>query len=210
MQNEKDIRTYSNNEDLIFEKRKQIVKAATKLFIRKGFLKTSTREIAQECGMGKGTLYHYIGKKEDVLGLLTDFGKSWVKDLEAIALRLDQLKVKERLATVIRTYLQFVDEHQDMLVFWYQETKNLKGEFRQRLFDVEQSMVKMYAQLLKDGCDSGDFKIKDVSMMATNIVILCDMWAFRRWDLRKSYTLSQYADVQIENILNSIWHPKEE
>jgi AcrR family transcriptional regulator len=210
MKNEKNIRSYSKNEDLIFEKRKQIVKAATKLFIRKGFLKTSTREIAQECGMGKGTLYHYIGKKEDVLGLLTDFGKSWVKDLEAIALRLDQLNVRERLATVIRTYLQFVDEHQDMLVFWYQETKNLKGEFRQRLFDVEQSMVKMYAQLLKDGCDSGDFKIKDVSMMATNIVILCDMWAFRRWDLRKSYTLNQYADVQIENILNSVWHPKKE
>jgi hypothetical protein len=135
---------------------------------------------------------------------------TWVKDLEAIALRLDQRKVPERLATVIRTYLQFVDELQDMLVFWYQETKNLKAEFRQRLFDLEHSMVKMFEELLKDGCASGDFKIKDISMMANNIVILCDMWAIRRWDLRKNYTLNQYADIQIENILTSVRHHKEE
>ena len=108
------------------------------------------------------------------------------------------------MTTVIRAYLQWVDEHQDMIVFWYQETKNLTREFRRRLFDSEHRLADLFKKLINDGCSGDVFCVKDISLMSSNIIIMCDMWAFRRWDLRKAYTLDEYADIQIEGILNSI------
>ncbi len=42
-------------------------------FVRKGFHKTTTREIARECGLSIGTMYEYIQSKEDVLYLVCDY-----------------------------------------------------------------------------------------------------------------------------------------
>jgi len=200
----KNIRTFAKDEDLVSERRKAIVKSATQLFVRKGYLKTSTREIAEECGMGKGTLYHYIGKKEDILNMMSDTGMSWVKNLEEIATKLHQLPPSERLSIVIRTYLQYVDENQDFFVFWYQETKNLTSELRKNLFDAENSMMNMFKEILENGKSKGQFEFDDAEFIANDIVVLCDMWAFRRWHLRKKYTLESYTQDRINNILKTV------
>ena len=45
----------------------EIVDAAATLFREKGFVATSLEDIAREVGMYKGSLYHYIKSKEDLL-----------------------------------------------------------------------------------------------------------------------------------------------
>jgi AcrR family transcriptional regulator len=42
----------------------QIAKAAARLFARRGFEATSTREIVEEAGVAKPTLYYHFGSKE--------------------------------------------------------------------------------------------------------------------------------------------------
>ena len=42
----------------------KILKEATDLFMSKGYLGTSTREIAQKVGITQPNLYHYFGDKE--------------------------------------------------------------------------------------------------------------------------------------------------
>src|SRR5205085_11393735 len=49
------------------ERQKQIVDAAAEIFCRQGYEQTSTQEIAEAVGMLKGSLYHYIASKEDIL-----------------------------------------------------------------------------------------------------------------------------------------------
>jgi AcrR family transcriptional regulator len=46
---------------------KEIVEVAANLFLAKGFSATSLEDIAREVGMYKGSLYHYIESKEDLL-----------------------------------------------------------------------------------------------------------------------------------------------
>jgi AcrR family transcriptional regulator len=48
-------------------KQERIVKAARRLFGRKGFERTTTREIADAADIGAGTLFLYAGTKEDLL-----------------------------------------------------------------------------------------------------------------------------------------------
>jgi AcrR family transcriptional regulator len=52
------------------DKLERIKRAARKLFGRKGFDATTTREIAQAADIGAGTLFLYAGTKEDLLVLI--------------------------------------------------------------------------------------------------------------------------------------------
>lgn len=49
------------------DKQGRILDAATQLFREKGFDETTTAEIARLAGIGAGTLYLYVGSKEDLL-----------------------------------------------------------------------------------------------------------------------------------------------
>lgn len=52
------------------EKQERIVRAARRLFGRKGFERTTTREIAEAADIGAGTLFLYAGTKEDLLVMI--------------------------------------------------------------------------------------------------------------------------------------------
>ena len=58
------------DKDLINVRRQELVNAAVELFVKKGFHKTTVREIAKEFGMSMGALYDYIRTKEDILFLV--------------------------------------------------------------------------------------------------------------------------------------------
>lgn len=48
-------------------KRRRILDAATALFLRQGYRKTSIDEVAREAGVAKGTVYLYFAKKVDLV-----------------------------------------------------------------------------------------------------------------------------------------------
>lgn len=51
-----------------------IMKCCYMLFKEKGYINTTTREIAEHCNIGKGTLHYYFNKKESIIELMyTDF-----------------------------------------------------------------------------------------------------------------------------------------
>lgn len=52
------------------DKREQIIQAALKLFIERGFHNTSTAAISKEAGVATGTLFLYFPTKEDLINTL--------------------------------------------------------------------------------------------------------------------------------------------
>ncbi|WP_242215375.1 TetR/AcrR family transcriptional regulator [Bacillus cereus group sp. BfR-BA-01383] len=49
------------------ERRKEILETAERLFIMKGYTKTTVNDILKEIGIAKGTFYHYFKSKEEVM-----------------------------------------------------------------------------------------------------------------------------------------------
>ncbi|WP_226035567.1 TetR/AcrR family transcriptional regulator [Aquibacillus saliphilus] len=49
------------------DKQVDIMKTAMKLYSQKGYFSTSMQEIAEDCGISKGSLYKYFESKEDLL-----------------------------------------------------------------------------------------------------------------------------------------------
>ncbi|MCW9129590.1 TetR/AcrR family transcriptional regulator [Bacillus paramycoides] len=49
------------------ERRNEILDTAEKLFVTKGYTKTTVNDILKEIGIAKGTFYHYFKSKEEVM-----------------------------------------------------------------------------------------------------------------------------------------------
>ena len=120
----KNIETIVKDQELIGRRHMQICDAALKLFSRKGFHRTTVREIAGACGLGIGTLYSYIKTKEDILSLvyrriLETFQARLLKATRGIQDPRLQLKV------AVEETLRIYDECQDVVLLLYQESHAL-------------------------------------------------------------------------------------
>jgi len=193
------------NQTLAGQRLRQIVKSSASLFIKHGFLKTTVRQIARECDINLSTLYQYVESKNNILVLfLKQTSLSMTNFIDPILTTLGKIPPQETLCKAIKDYLIFLDDNQDIWVFWYQETKNLSPDQRRYLFDREEMCINMFRKILESGCKCGQFKIDDLTLTTTSIIVLSQMWCFRRWSLRKHYTLDQYTTKLTNFILAAI------
>ncbi|KGA96043.1 TetR family transcriptional regulator [Alkalihalobacillus alcalophilus ATCC 27647 = CGMCC 1.3604] len=187
---------------LIKVRRAQMVKGAVRLFIDKGFHRTTTREIAKEAGFSIGTLYEYIGAKEDILYLVCDdiyleVSKRLKKQLSKEGSALERLKL------AIHSYFQIVDDMSDEVLVMYQEVKALPKESLQYVLQKEKEMASILEEIIRECVEANELNVKgdEVNLLAHNILVQGQMWTFRRWALRKQYTLEQYIDWQTDLLL---------
>ena len=185
-------------------KRDLALKAAG-LFSKQGYIRTSMRDIARNCGLTTGALYHYFRSKDDILSLFQEITASELQKFAEENLEdLYKMPPLEAITGVIEAIISFIDKTQDVTVFWYQEARNLNPVQMALLFQREDHEISLIKKILQWGCETGEFKIKDVNLLAHDIIVLCDMWAFRRWMLRRDYTVEQFKQAQTELILSRI------
>lgn len=190
---------------LIEKRREQIVEAAVTLFIRKGFHKTTTREIARASGFSIGTLYEYIQSKEDVLYLVCDAIHNEMENRLREAIR-DQGTGRDILKNALRSFFRVMDQLSDRVLLIYQESKSLPPETLRYVLRREEEMAGMFESILRQGIADKSLVIdeKHVKLMAHNIMVLGEMWVFRRWTLRKDYTLEEYTEKQTDLLLREL------
>lgn len=80
-----------------------IMRESEKLFIEKGFEKTTVKEIAEKCGMTKGALYHHFKSKEDVLEKLLISHHEKLLSLVEPIISDENMGSIEKIKKVIRT-----------------------------------------------------------------------------------------------------------
>ncbi|MBM6616780.1 TetR/AcrR family transcriptional regulator [Bacillus suaedaesalsae] len=193
------------DEKLIEIRRNQMIKGAVSLFKEKGFHRTTTREIAKAAGFSIGTLYEYIGKKEDVLYLVCD--RIYDEVSERLKRDIDPKKGDTKsLLLAIKNYFKVMDEMQDEVLVMYQEAKSLSKEDLPYVLKKELEMVEMFEAILKACVENGEFDLheNERKLIAHNIFVQGQMWGFRRWALQKLYSLEEYTNSQIENLLTGI------
>jgi AcrR family transcriptional regulator len=193
------------NKDLINVRRQELVNAAVELFVKKGFHKTTVREIAKEFGMSMGALYDYIRTKEDILFLVCDHIFKSVHDKLQSSLK-SKKDVRENLKNAIRDYFTIIDEIQDYSLLLYQETKSLNRKERNYVLSAENDLTAIFENILLQGIRENVFKIDrgTAKIVAHDIMVQGQMWAFRRWAIQKDFNLKRYIKIQTDLILRAI------
>lgn len=201
----REVQASVKDERLIKRRRNEMIKGAVSLFKKKGFHRTTTREIAKAAGFSIGTLYEYIRSKEDVLYLVCDSIYDEVK--ERLKLALDTKKgTTESLKIGIANYFRVIDEMQDEVLVMYQEVKSLSKDALPYVLQKEIEMVEMFENAIQSCVDNGELVLdkNEVKMLAHNIFVSGQMWGFRRWALKKMYSLDEYIELQTKLLINGI------
>jgi AcrR family transcriptional regulator len=202
----KGIPTQIKNPDLVAQRHRQIVDAAVQLFIKQGFHKTTTRQIARAAGFSIGSLYEYIASKEDILYLVCDAIHAEVERGVSQAMT-SASGDKNPLAEVIREYFLVCNRMSDHILLIYQETQSLPPRWRKKVLENEVRITGIFMEVLEHLVSSGDLpRISERSMelVAHNISVLGHMWTFRRWFLARHYSIEDYIELQTEFILGNV------
>ena len=141
--------------DALWETRQeQILEAAAKLFAKHGYAQTDTQLLADELGVGKGTLYRYFPSKETLFLAAADRVMHQMRleidtSIEGIADPLDQIEV------AIRAYLAFCAEHPEFIELLIQERAQFKDRKTPTYFEHREANVgrwlDLYRSLIADG-----------------------------------------------------------
>lgn len=200
--NKREVQASVKDERLVEKRRDQMIKGAVALFKQKGFHRTTTREIAKAAGFSIGTLYEYIRTKEDVLYLVCDSIYEHVR--ERLQRDLEQKQgTLESLKLGIANYFRVMDELEEEILVMYQEAKSLSKDALPYVLKKEIEMVAMFENLLEKCIENGELRLseKQVKLIAHDIFVQGQMWGFRRWALRKLFTLDEYTELQTDFLL---------
>jgi AcrR family transcriptional regulator len=196
------IRTFSHDTELVKQRRNHIVRVATELIVSRGYNNISTRELAGALGMSTGGLYHYIGSKQDILYLIINFASDLTgQTLSRFDDRMQDKTPVEQLSHSIRIYLDIVDSYRDFHNFVNHIMLSLTLSERQIVYEAETRVVEYFEKLIQGGVDRGEFVSGDAKLLAHNIVAAANAWANRGWYLKKYYTIDQYTELQIKQLL---------
>ena len=89
-----------------------ILTVSAKLFLEKGFDKTSIQDIAEAAGISKGAIYHHFKSKDEIISAVTENQTQTTKSmLESWLSETGALTGKEQLAAILEKNLDCQDAH---------------------------------------------------------------------------------------------------
>ncbi len=201
----KRIRTYSGDEALIEQRRSHIVEHSIRTFVKKGYARTSVNDILKACDMARGTMYHYVGSKDDIVYLIIQYGTSRLKNLiDSLSHEVENLHASDAVRKAIQQYYQHCDEMQDIIMFATREMVYLSEKDRQEFLGGFMKGISFFEGLLERGIKDGEFKIDHPRALAHDIVARANTWATNRWFLRRNITLEEYVKDHTGLLLRAI------
>lgn len=199
------IRSITKDPKLVDSRRKRLVETAIKLFISRGFDNVTVGDIATQARMSKGTMYNYIGSKEDLVFLIQRYTTDdYKKEFEAILKKTEGVAWTEVLREYIRAYLLTVDRMQDAYNFLNHVVASLSRDKREIVLAGLAERYDDFEAVLVKGNQAGEFHVQDPKLMGHNIVRLITAWANNRWHLRKFTSLDEYLEKQTDFIFGGL------
>jgi AcrR family transcriptional regulator len=146
-----------------------ILASAKRLFAQFGPKKTTMEEIAQEAGVGKGTIYYYFTDKADIfLQVIKNEAEQLANRMKSAA--VGQENPEQKLNAVFFEKLQALSELVNLRwLYNYIEIGRWSGVEKEtaELAEKEQKLVE---QILEEGKDKGLFAIEDVAKIAQTLL----------------------------------------
>ena len=151
------------------EKRKQeLLGIAYRMFLEKGYEKTSVDEIINEAGIAKGTYYYYFESKEATLEAVIDMmiNEEVIRAKEVLA---SQIEIPQKLVSVIYALRPAQDEQVIADALEAKENIIMHDKINRRIVEEARPII---AEVVKEGISQGLFSCTNVEERVKMLLIL--------------------------------------
>jgi len=195
---------YMKSED----KHERIIRAALKVFAKKGFYNSRVSEIAKEAVVADGTIYLYFKNKDDIL--ISVFESEMRKMIDNMKRELSKCHDPiEKIRMFAFQHLNMITENQEWAEVAQVELRQSSKFMREYVKDHYIDYLNIFSTIIREGQEKGIFK-EDIN---TGIIkraffgALDEMgryWVLstsRRYSVQESAT--QISDIFIKGIIKS-------
>jgi AcrR family transcriptional regulator len=187
--------------ELAARRREEILDAAARLFAERGYSETDTQVLAEELGVGKGTLYRYFPSKRDLFLAAAD------RVMRRLRQRMDERLTGveepfERIAVGIRTVLSFCAEHPEYVELLVQERAQFKDRKKPTYFEHREAHIQRWRDLYRGLI--GDGHVRDIPVERITDVV--SMLLYGALFTNYFAAINKPAKDQAEDILDILFH----
>jgi len=192
------------------KKRREILDAAMRVFAREGYHRAKMEAVADEAGIGKGTVYEYFKSKTDLFLALHDHMRAELDNFYMIELAkvTEPVVMLERFIDVaFQTFRLWEPFFLVFFDFWAEGGRGEQQDLLQtRLRDAYAESRNDIAAIIAAGVKDGSFRCDDPLLTAANILAsldglvlqwLCDRNAFDLDAMCKNLTRTTLRSLRL-------------
>ena len=133
----------------------EVLEAATRIFWRKGYSGASVQDVADAVGVLKGSLYHYISSKDELLfRIFDDSHRAASVVMEEVA-ALDVEPIP-RLHAYIEKFVLFYTSNIERIGLYFRDWKFLPSDRAKIVLEQRRTYDDFLAGILREARDRGD------------------------------------------------------
>lgn len=155
-----------------------LLAAATRLFRQRGFHATSMQDLGQALAMNRGSLYHYIAAKDDLLWTILTGAFDRLEGQVVPVLSSDAPPL-ERLRGAIHEHLRVAAMHPDELSLIQIELRSLSPERRAEMIRRRDAYETLWRDAIAEAVAGGAIRGFDVRLAGIGMLSACN-W-FTQW-----------------------------
>ena len=142
------------------EQAKKITKVAASLFAKKGYNGVGVAEIGAASGFGRGTLYHHIESKED---LLHEIASQYISGLVQSGHRItrEYPDPVQRLNALSRHLMTVISNSLAEIVVCFREVQSLTGTRHHDVMCMHTEYQEIWSKTIEDGVQKNVFRAVD-------------------------------------------------
>jgi TetR/AcrR family transcriptional regulator, cholesterol catabolism regulator len=200
----KKIPTTIKDQVLVAQRRGEIIDVATRLFLERGFHKTSIRDIARACPFNLASLYMYVTSKEDILFLVAQ----QLIDEKAKAMAAVEMSENDpagSFRTALMSYCRIVHRYRPHIRLLYRELDVLSPPRREIVMASLSTVTDVFEQIVREGIKKGIFSDVEPKLVALNALFLCHLWSLHARALRSiTQNIDEFFDLQSNIVLQGL------
>ena len=193
------------------QRKKEIALIALDLFAEKGFESTSISEVAQNAGIGKGTVYEYFKSKEELIfsAFMAWLEQMMGQELEELLLSIED--PKERLRKLIQVMMEtFISDERVVKITLLMFQMMLKDESllqSEQFYRIFRSMRKIFTDILLEGISQGIFRpeiTRDAEKITINLFAYLDGIAFHYFLNKNEFGLMEQVNFYLDRLMKDL------
>lgn len=188
-------------------RRREVLAAATAVFSARGYRATTMSDVAEELGMGKASLYHYVGSKEEIL---VELYEDVLRENVIAARRIAESdrSARQALHDLIADRAAYTCRNRDLLRIFFEEEAELPAREQARLIAVRNEYEQTLHDLLARGAQANEFALPTTPGILVNTALGAANWAYKWYCPDGPLTPDQLGTEIATLVLASLSEPR--
>jgi AcrR family transcriptional regulator len=169
------------------------MRAASTVFSARGYHGASMQDVARAAGMQKGSLYHHVGKKED---LLFAIHTQMIDELTALTVPVvaSSRSPAEKIREIVAIAMEFIARHREGTNVFLQEWGTVTGPRWETIVAKRDLFERMVAGVIADGIATGEFAATRADIAARGLLGMVN-WCYTWFQADGSLSAAQVGET---------------